>query len=97
MTASTQPRPGLRRTLEAFGKLAAELKTGNRDARPEREWRTALIDSQRRVIEHYRHVLARRRMPPAERAALLERITRVEDEIRVLQDEERPAEYSVAA
>ena len=91
---AARPPAGLRRTREALGKLASRTRI---EVRPE-DWRVSLIESQRKVIEHYRHVLARQPMPPAEREAILSRIARIEDEIRTMQGEGPPAstEYLAA-
>ena len=82
---STQARPGIRRVLDALGQIASDLEPGEKPARPvEFDWRAVLIASQKNVIEHYRRLLATHQMPPAERQAVLDRIARIEDEIRGL-------------
>jgi hypothetical protein len=89
---STEAAPGLRRILNSLTRLASELKAENQNVAPVpgRDWRDSLIASQRNVIQHYRRVLATQHMPPAERQALLDRIARIESEIRSLEgfDEE---------
>ena len=79
---STKTQPGLRRVLDAFGKVAFEY-----DAAPAPyDWRASFADGQRNVIKHFRHVLATQRMAPAERQALLDRIARIEDKIRAVEE-----------
>src|SRR3954466_10225106 len=83
----TQPRPGLRGVVDAVKGLASELEAERRQASSavSADWLTSLIDSQERVIKHYRHVLATHHMPPAERGELLERIARIEAEVANLR------------
>ena len=78
--------PGLRRVLDALSFLASELKADKRETAvpPEEDWRSSFIAGQRNVIQHYRTVLARQRMPPAERQAVLDRIVKIEAEIQSL-------------
>jgi hypothetical protein len=87
---STRARPGIRRVLSALGSLASELEAEKRNTAPASapDWRASLIAGQKNVIEHYRRVLATQRMPPAERQAVLDRIARIENEIRSLQQPE---------
>lgn len=79
----TQTRPGLRRVVDALKGLALELEAEKRQAPSAviADWRDSFIESQSRVIDHYRHVLATHTMRPAERNALLERIARIEAEL----------------
>ena len=96
---STQARPGLRRVLDALGHLASDLKADTRDiaARPQDDWRASFIAGQKNVIEHYRRVLATQRMPPAERQAVLDRIARIEEEVRsIKRADEAPAQLRAA-
>ena len=95
---STQARPGLRRVLDALGKLASELEADKKSASvPQADWRASLIAGQKNVIGHYRHVLATQRMPPAERQALLDRIARLEEEIRSLERNSEETRWLKAA
>ena len=83
---STKAQPALRRVLDAFGKLAFEFETERQDrASAIPDWRASFLEGQRNVIKHYRHVLATQRMAPAERQALLDRIARIEREIRAME------------
>jgi hypothetical protein len=77
----------MRRVLDALGKLASEWEAEKRQPAQDlaADWRSSFIAGQKNVIQHYRHVLATQRMPPAERQAVLDRIKRVEDEIRALE------------
>ena len=90
-TAVKTTPPGLRRILDAIGKLATEP-----DIRPSAptpppfDWRGSLIEGQRNVIKYYRRVLATQRMPPAEHQAVLDRISRIEEEIRALEARDAP-------
>ena len=81
---STKTQPGLRRVLDALGNLAFEFEANRQETRAN-DWRASFVEGQRNVIKHYRHVLATQRMPPAERQALLDRIARIENEIRALE------------
>ena len=83
-TLSTKTQPGLRRVLDALGKLAFEFET-ERQQPAVNDWRASFAAGQRNVIKHYRHVLATQRMAPAERQAILDRIARIESEIRALE------------
>lgn len=80
-------RPGMRRVLDALGKLASDVEAEKQQAAaaPVTDWRSSLIEGQRNVIRHYRRVLATQRMAPAEREALLDRIRRVEAEVQALE------------
>jgi hypothetical protein len=79
----------MRRVLDALGKLAAEWESEKRQpAQDLADWRASLIVGQRNVIQHYRRLLATQRMPPAERQAVLDRIKRLEAEIRALEAEQ---------
>jgi len=80
----TAARPGLRRVLDALGKLASEFHKGE-EAPALDDWRLSLIEGQRNVIKYYRQVLATQRMAPAERHAVLYRIARIEEEIQGLE------------
>lgn len=55
-----------------------------RDAHTTNDWREALVARQQAVLEHYRRVLTRGPVPAGELAAILDRVARVEDEIRAL-------------
>ena len=96
----TQTRPGLRRVVDALRGLASELRAEKRQA-PSAvnvDWLDSFIDSQSKVIDHYRHVLATHRMPPAERNAVLERIARIEAELATFkQMHESDLSYQNAA
>jgi hypothetical protein len=76
---------GMRRVLDALGKLASELEAEKSMPAAVTDWRSSFIEGQRNVTRHYRRVLATQKMPPGERQALLERIKRVEDEVRALE------------
>ena len=77
--------PGTRRTLEAFGPLASEVRhdpVGSHRASEVGDSRRYLIPAQRRVLELYREVLATHEMPASERASILARIARIEAELQ---------------
>jgi hypothetical protein len=74
-----------RRVLDALGKLALDFETDRVRVSPKLEGPLSFVEGQRNVIKHYRHVLATQRMPPSDRQALLDRIARVEEEIRELE------------
>ena len=83
---STKAQPALRRVLDAFGKLAFEFETERQDRAPAiHDLRASFLEGQKNVIKHYRYVLATQRMAPAERQAVLDRIARIEKEIRALE------------
>jgi hypothetical protein len=91
--------PGMRRILGALQTREAEPAGGA--AGP--DWRTALIHGQRKVIAFYREVVATHGMPQAERAAILQRIARVEAELACLRQdppqvsfEQKPAQQMAA-
>ena len=95
---SVKTQPALRRVLDAFGKLTFEFdREGQEETPAMHDWRVSFIEGQRNVIKHYRHVLASQRMAPAERQALLDRIARIEDEIRVLEAPQAPSQKLKAA
>jgi hypothetical protein len=80
----------MRRVLDALGKLAAQWESEKRQPAQavKADWRASFIMGQKNVIWHYRRLLATQRMPPAERQAVLDRIKRLEDEIRALEAEQ---------
>lgn len=101
LVPSTRERPGLLRALSALARIASESNSENQVNAPTwfpQDWRASFIAGQRNVIQHYRRVLATHHMPAAERQALLDRIARIDDEIRLLEqsDGEGPA-YQIAA
>ena len=78
--------PGLRRVLEALSVLASGREADKPEtAVPLEDWRSSFVAGQRNVIQHYRTVLARQRMSPAERQALLDRIAKIEAEIHSVE------------
>ena len=85
-TAEKTARAGLHRLVDAIGNVASELGRvkGQQTAVPY-DWRRSLIEGQRNVIKYYRQVMATQRMPPTERTAVLDRIARIEEEIRELE------------
>ena len=97
-TLSVKTQPALRRVLDAFGKLAFEFeREGQEQAPVMHDWRASLIEGQRNIIKHYRYILATQRMAPAERQAVLDRIARIEEEIRTLEAPEAiPASRTAA-
>ena len=88
--------PGTRRTLEAFGSLASEVRDGlagsNRTGEVS-DSREYLIRGHRRVLELYREVLATHEMPASERASILGRIARIEAELRAYSADSSAADY----
>lgn len=101
LVPSTRERPGLLRALSALARIASESNKESQANAPTwlpRDWRASFIAGQRNVIQHYRRVLATHHMPAAERQALLDRIARVEDEIRSLEQTDGDgAAYQMAA
>jgi hypothetical protein len=51
------------------------------------DWRTSFIARHRRVLEGYRDVLDNGSIPPAERDAIVERMRRIAQEIRDVEDQ----------
>ena len=92
-------KPGLRRVLDALGTLKSELETDKRrlSGQVNDHWRISFVAGQRRVIQHYRAVLATQRMPPAERQAVLDRIASIEAEIQSVQPRREDAQLTNAA
>lgn len=86
---TVRSEPGMRRILGALQTQEIERAGGVADA----DWRAALIRGQRKVIAFYRELLAAGGMPQAERAAILQRIARVEAELARLQQDPPQASY----
>ena len=82
LTFAQRPQPGTRRVLDAMRSMASEARERPRDgAIP--DWRVS-IRGHRMVRDLYREVLATHDMPPAERAAIQDRIARTEAELASL-------------
>jgi hypothetical protein len=90
--------PGLRRVLDALSVLASGLEQDKREIEIplEEDWRSSFAAGQRNVIQHYRAVLARQRMAPAERQALLDRIAKIDAEIQSVELDVRKAWLTAA-
>jgi hypothetical protein len=85
LTFAQRPQPGTRRVLNAMRSMASEAREGPRESAVHLpDWRASLIRGQRKVRDLYREVLATHDMPQAERAAIQDRIARIEAELASL-------------
>ena len=83
LTFAQRPQPGTRRVLDAMRSMASEEREGPRESGVP-DWRASLIRGHRKVRDLYREVLATHDMPQAERAAIQDRIARIEAELASL-------------
>ena len=85
LTIAQRAQPATRRVIDAMRSMASDSQERARDGAIHLpDWRVSLIRGHRKVRDLYREVLATHELAQAERAAIEDRIARIDSELASL-------------